>query len=405
MANYTVPGVYVEEPFKLALSIPSGATAVPVFALDTKNFVTTGPMLSSTDKIINYFNLAADDVAVFDTWLDIQAKIVTAPLPSEDAQTHAKRAEDVLNRCPLYLALKAYFDNGGGRCYVVPVGKLLEKVPALDDATLIVQAGSEHAEFAGQVKSLCKVGNSYFALYDGPNDAALTSTTANDAGSRYDANAFAAVYYPWLQMSVSKVATAEGSDWVDVPPSAVMAGIYCTVDRDRGVWKAPANVQIGGGLRPKYQVPDAVDGPLNAPGAGHAINVIRSFRGVGTLVWGARTLKSDSDTWRYVPVRRLFCAAERDIRTAMSTALFEPNSQPTWEQVRSAVSSYLHRLWQQGALMGDTPQQAYFVQVGLGTTMSADDVNQGKMIVKVGMAAVRPAEFIILQLTQDVAPA
>lgn len=401
MANYTVPGVYVEEPFKLALSIPSGATAVPVFARDTKNFCTAAEM-APEKAIKDYFNLA-DDVAVFDTWLDIQAKIATAPFVNEDAQSHAKGAEDVLNRCPLYLALKAYFDNGGGRCYVVPVSKLSEEVPALDDATLIVQAGSSHTEFAGQVRNLCRVGNSYFALFDGPNVAALTSTNAKGAGGEYDANAFAAVYYPWLQKSVPKKVPTEGSDWIDVPPSAVMAGIYCTVDRDRGVWKAPANVQIGGGLRPKYRVPDAVDGLLNA--SAHAINVIRSFRGAGTLVWGARTLKSDSETWRYVPVRRLFCAAERDIRTAMSTALFEPNSQPTWEQLRSAVTSYLHRLWQQGALMGDTPQQAYFVQVGLGTTMSADDVNQGKMIVKVGMAAVRPAEFIILQLTQDVAPA
>ncbi|AKA86362.1 phage tail sheath family protein [Pseudomonas synxantha] len=401
MAIYTVPGVYVEEPFKLALSIPSGATAVPVFALDAINFSTKATM-ANRKTIKDYFNLA-DDVAVFNTWLDIQAKTVTAPFGNEDAQTRAKGTEDVLNRCPLYLALKAYFDNGGGRCYVVPVAKLSEKVPALDDATLIVQAGSTHDAFAGQVQSLCKMGNSYFALYDGPNDDALTSTTAASAGGKYEANEFAAVYYPWLQKSVPKEAATDGGEWVDVPPSAVMAGIYCTVDRDRGVWKAPANVQVGGGLRPKYQVPDSVDGLLNAPA--HAINVIRSFRGAGTLVWGARTLKSNSDTWRYVPVRRLFCAAERDIRTTMSTALFEPNSQPTWEQVRSAVTSYLHRLWQQGALMGDTPQQAYFVQVGLGTTMSADDVNQGKMIVKVGMAAVRPAEFIILQLTQDVAPA
>lgn len=103
-----------------------------------------------------------------------------------------------------------------------------------------------------------------------------------------------------------------------------------------------------------------------------------------------------------MPVRRLFDAAERDIRTAMSQALFEPNSAQTWERVRGAVESYVHSLWQQGALQGESPEQAYFVQIGLGSTMTQDDINSGKMIIKVGLAAVRPAEFIVLQLMQKV---
>ena len=135
------------------------------------------------------------------------------------------------------------------------------------------------------------------------------------------------------------------------------------------------------------------------------MNVIRAFHGTGPLIWGARTLQSDTPAWRYVPVRRLFNAAERDIKTAMSMALFEPNSAPTWERVRGAVESYVHDLWLKGALLGDTPAQAYFVHIGLGTTMTQNDIDNGRMIVKVGLAAVRPAEFIILQLTQDVVPA
>lgn len=386
--DYTVPGVYVEEPFKLALSIPSGATAVPVFALDENNFPTGSA---------SHLTLDVGKIVAFDTWMDVQTKVVPVAA-AETSNAYAK-----LNRIPIYLALKAYFDNGGGRCYVVPVGRLTESVPGLDDATLLVQAGSLHNDFASQVGLLCRVGNAYFALYDGPNPA-LTSTDAGNAGERYAENAFAAVYYPWLQASIPSESNPKKNELKDVSPSAAMAGVYCTVDRERGVWKAPANVEIRGGLQPKYPVTDVIDGMLNAPTAGHAINVIRSFRGTGPLVWGARTLQSKRDTWRYVPVRRLFCAAERDIRVAMSSALFEPNSQPTWERVRGAVASYLHRLWEQGALMGDTPQQAYFVQVGLGVTMSKEDIEAGKMIVKVGMAAVRPAEFIILQLTQDVTP-
>ncbi len=132
------------------------------------------------------------------------------------------------------------------------------------------------------------------------------------------------------------------------------------------------------------------------------INAIRHFTGKGTLIWGARTL-DQTDNWRYIPVRRLFNTAERDIKRAMRFAVFEPNSQPTWKRVQTAIDNYLYQLWQQGALAGNKPQEAYFVQIGKDITMSEDDIQQGKMIVKVGMAAVRPAEFIILQFSQYVA--
>jgi len=130
--------------------------------------------------------------------------------------------------------------------------------------------------------------------------------------------------------------------------------------------------------------------------------MIRVFNKGGTTVWGARTRTNDS-LWRYVPVRRLFDSAERDIRVAMKSAMFEPNSQPTWAEARGSIENYLHALWQQGALAGQRAEEAYFVQVGKDITMTQTDIDEGKMIIKVGMAAVRPAEFIILQFTQDVA--
>jgi phage tail sheath protein FI len=122
-------------------------------------------------------------------------------------------------------------------------------------------------------------------------------------------------------------------------------------------------------------------------------------------VWGARTntILTD-DRWRYVPVRRLLNSVERDARAALRAAVFEPNSAPTWEAVRIALENYLHALWRQGALLGATAAEAYFVHVGLGITMTETDIQQGHMIVKIGLAAVRPAEFIILSLTQDVRP-
>lgn len=160
--------------------------------------------------------------------------------------------------------------------------------------------------------------------------------------------------------------------------------------------ESPANVALNNAT-PVKVVTDVDQGVMNDKG----INAIRNFTGKGTLIWGARTLDK-TDAWRYVPVRRLFNSVERDIKRAMQLAVFEPNSQPTWETVRSAIDHYLYGLWQQGALSGSKASEAYFVQIGQGVTMTDDDINQGKMIVKVGMAAVRPAEFIILQFTQNV---
>ncbi|QRR07658.1 phage tail sheath family protein [Burkholderia sp. MS455] len=197
--------------------------------------------------------------------------------------------------------------------------------------------------------------------------------------------------------------------------SVAMAGVYARVDRDRGVWKAPANVGLMGvkelvavGLNKneEFVQPIRVDESLNAKLVDAKINAIRTFRDQGAMVWGARTMVDPHQTnWLYVPVRRLFNTVERDARAALRTVVFEPNSAVTWEAVRGALDHYLNALWRQGALQGDTPTQAYFVRVGLGTTMTQDDINNGKMIIRMGLAAVRPAEFIVLELTQDVATA
>jgi phage tail sheath protein FI len=130
--------------------------------------------------------------------------------------------------------------------------------------------------------------------------------------------------------------------------------------------------------------------------------MIRTLDDRGPVIWGARTL-DDSDDWRYVSVRRLFNSVERDIKAAMQPMVFEPNNQPTWEKARSAITNYLYNLWKSGALVGKTEKEAYFVNIGEDITMTSDDIAQGKMIVDVGMAAVRPAVFIVLQFTQGVA--
>lgn len=187
---------------------------------------------------------------------------------------------------------------------------------------------------------------------------------------------------------------------VVLPPSAAMAGIYARVDRELGVWKAPANMGVMAVLGPVAKITDDEQDRLNVdPTAGKSINAIRAFTGKGTLVWGARTLAGNDNEWRYVSVRRLFITIEESTKKASAFAVFEANDQSTWLKVKAMIESYLYGLWEQGALAGSKPEDAYYVNVGLGTTMTSDDVLGGRMIVEIGVAAVRPAEFIVLKFS------
>ncbi|KAG0295894.1 hypothetical protein BGZ96_010695 [Linnemannia gamsii] len=188
---------------------------------------------------------------------------------------------------------------------------------------------------------------------------------------------------------------------VHLRASPAVAGAYCRTDQERGVWKAPANVALRNVKGLTASVTDAMQAEMMKAG----VNAIRYFSDRGTMIWGARTMVPPATpTWLYISVRRLFNAAQRDIQQAMRFAVFQPNSQPTWEAVRSAIDNYLYRLWRDGALMGESQEEAYFIQIGKNVTMTDTDIRQGKMIVKIGIAAVKPAEFIILEFTQDVEP-
>ncbi len=198
----------------------------------------------------------------------------------------------------------------------------------------------------------------------------------------------------------SEIQTALAGQRVILPPSAAVAGVYAQVDGTRGVWKAPANVGVSSVVGPVVRITHDEQEGLNVDAnAGKSINAIRAFSGKGTLIWGARTLAGNDNEWRYVPVRRLFITVEESIQKATSFAVFEPNDSTTWLKLKGMIESYLYSLWEQGALAGSSPDAAYFVNVGLGQTMTAQDVLEGRMIIKIGLAAVRPAEFIILQFT------
>jgi phage tail sheath protein FI len=187
---------------------------------------------------------------------------------------------------------------------------------------------------------------------------------------------------------------------VTLPPSSAIAGIYARVDKDRGVWKAPANVSLNYVIKPTVKITNLIQDNLNIDTVtGKSINAIRTFTGKGTLVWGSRTLAGNDSEWRYIPVRRFFNMAEESIKKATEQFVFEPNDANTWIRVRAMIENFLILQWRAGALAGAKPEQAFYVRIGLGQTMSAVDILDGKMIIEIGMAVVRPAEFIILRFS------
>ncbi len=198
----------------------------------------------------------------------------------------------------------------------------------------------------------------------------------------------------------NRVVSEVSKQRIILPPSAAVAGAYATTDRERGVWKAPANVSLNAVIGPVKKITSKDQERLNVDSDnGKSINAIRGFVGKGTLVWGARTLDGNDNEWRYVPVRRLFNMIEESTKKASQFAVFESNDAVTWLKVKAMIESFLYGIWQQGGLAGATEEQAYFVNIGLGKTMTQEDILNGRMIAEIGLAAVRPAEFIILKFS------
>jgi phage tail sheath protein FI len=185
-----------------------------------------------------------------------------------------------------------------------------------------------------------------------------------------------------------------------VPASGAVAGIYCATDSNKGVWQAPANVGIASVSDVKDRLSDANQENLNVDGtAGKSVNAIRFFNGKGIVLWGARTLDGNSNEWRYVPVRRLFNYIEESVQKSTNWAVFQPNDANTWVKVQCQIENFLSNLWRDGALACSTPDKAFYVKVGQDVTMTPQDILEGKLIVEIGIAAVRPAEFIVLKFS------
>lgn len=274
----------------------------------------------------------------------------------------------------------------------------------IDGTTLrIGNAANKTGTALAQAWTAFKTANpdvAFTVTADGAGTAVVTATAA--AGLQLSAQTAAPASLASLKTSetalYNRIKDALARERVTLPPSAAIAGIYAAVDRDRGVWKAPANVSMNGVIGPTSRMTDDDQEDLNVdPTAGKSINVIRDFTGRGTMVWGARTLAGNDNEWRYVPVRRLFINIEESAKKASAFAVFEPNDATLWLKVKGMIESYLYTLWERGALAGSKPDQAYYVNVGLGQTMTAQDVLEGRLIIDIGIAAVRPAEFVVLR--------
>ena len=255
------------------------------------------------------------------------------------------------------------------------------------NVSIMAIPGVTSPEVQAGLIGFCEGRKSCFAILDMPVEMKKTNDLVNFR-DMYDST-YAAMYHPWLQMY-----DAGAKHPAFFPPSGAMAGIYARSDNSQGVHKAPANEVVRGctGLSCNYNTGE--QDILNPIG----VNLIRAFPGRGIRVWGARTISSNG-LWKYLNVRRLFIYVEESIKANTNWVVFEPNSEVLWGRVKRTIESFLATCWRDGALAGSSPDQAFFVECG-PTTMTQDDIDNGRLICQIGIAPVKPAEFVIFRITQ-----
>jgi phage tail sheath protein FI len=247
-----------------------------------------------------------------------------------------------------------------------------------------------------QLIDFCEASHNKMAILDTP--PGLNATRALEWRSRLARDsAFAALYYPNVVVPnpLARPGATNGELYLTVPTAGHVAGVWARTDGARGVWKAPANEAVRGIVRLENDVTNGEQDLLNPEG----VNCIRSFGSYGTKIWGARTLAKTDPSWRYINVRRLFNFVEESIQRGTQWAVFEPNDYDLWQRVKRNITSFLRGLWMQGALVGTTPEQAFYVLCDESNN-PASSVDEGKLIVEIGIAPVKPAEFVIFRISQ-----
>jgi uncharacterized protein len=338
-------------------------------------------------------------------------KAVSQPLTSfaDFQRIYANSATPSTAPDYLTLAAQAFFLNGGQRLYISRVNASSTGTPTPDDyaralallepideiSTVAAPGASDPAIHRALIAHVGRTQSYRLALLDPPPGSSITAVQTLRA--QLDSSS-SALYYPWLNVA-NPLSPPTRAAAIKSPPSGFLAGIFARSDAQHGPSKAPANLPILGAVSLETNLTDADAATLNNAG----INTLRIFPGRGLLVWGARTISSDSD-FKYVNVRRYLNYLEHSIDRGTQWAVFEPNGEQLWSNVRNAVSDFLYNEWRSGALLGIKPQQALFVKCDR-TTMTQNDLDNGRLICLVGVAPIRPAEFVIFRIGQWTADA
>lgn len=467
------PGVYINEIPAFPPSVAQVATAIPAFIGYTRITTHNGESLVNNPiritSMVEYESIFGARLETFTAAVDTDGSGINFVSTAPVAPTNVYR---------MYYALRLYFGNGGGPCYIVSIGDDtttadlthfedgLEAIGKEDEPTLLVfpdalllsdrndfyqvfQAALAQCEDLADRFTICDVYNGHLdytipAGEDVIDDASLgfRSLIGNNFmsyGAAYYPQLVTSLQYNYNEEAVAITGNIDGSPVPSstvlrvlnpanatdearsiyhianglyhvikntiasmplvLPPSSAIAGVYATIDATRGVWKAPANYSLRLIRRPTVVIDNPMQDNLNIHTTGKSVNAIRSFTGKGILVWGGRTLAGNDNEWRYINVRRFFIMVEESTKKASEPFVFEPNDANTWVKVRGMIENFLILQWRAGALAGAKPEHAFYVKVGLGQTMTAQDILEGRMIVEIGMAVVRPAEFIILRFS------
>ncbi len=301
-------------------------------------------------------------------------------------------------------AVQGFFLNGGGKCYVAKVtptsgqlvvsdyigtsgqGNGLAGLAKLDDVSIVYAPNSQSVPgLTDALISHCEVLKNRFAIIDSVKGQTPSNVTKPRSTS------YAALYFPWI-----KVSGVSSGQVLLVPSGGHVAGTYARSDLERGVQKAPANVVVEGVVGLEFSISSSQQDLFNLDG----INCIRSFLGKGITVWGARTLSVDS-LWKYVSIRRLFTYLENSILKGTQWVIFEPNNQITWTKAIQTITEFLRTAWKNGVLQGAKPEEAFFVKCDR-TTMTQSDIDNGRILIVIGVAPTKPAEFIVFRVNHSV---
>ncbi|HYR63082.1 MAG TPA: phage tail sheath C-terminal domain-containing protein [Actinomycetota bacterium] len=409
LSTYQTPGIYVEE-------IPGGPRPIQAVGTSTAGFVGEAPNRDAR----------VDEAVAINNW----SQFIREFVDDGDLST------------PLSHAVYGFFANGGRRCFVVNVGaggtvagggrerRGVDVLAPVDEVAIVAAPGYTDATSHDALLTHCETAKDRVAILDSPEDVAdigllvevetaAASRKGTDQGSpppaagtaagtstaaaaspvglrpRQSDGGYGAFYFPWIT-----VRDPLGDDLVNVAPSGHMAGIWARTDATRGVHKAPANESVRGALNLTYRLTSQEQGELNQAG----VNCLRLFVREGIRVWGARTVADGSSEWRYLNVRRLFNMVEESIARSTNWIVFEPNDRTLWKNIRRDVGAFLTLVWRDGALMGRTPEEAFFVKCDEETN-PPDVIDAGQVVTVIGMAPVKPAEFIIFRISQSAAGA